>query len=208
MWDQGGRGDGLRQAAWPTRSVCRLVAWMPSEAVAMRRAQATSRVCPGPASSLYGAGARSGETSRPRYVLQVGQTRCDCFGDPHCSHVDTRGAEMACCARRLSRRDLEVFRFGTAMSGRQCSGLALATPENGSENAPVAAARSARRGRALHAGALREATRIYSSAESPRNASSAAQRGSTAASACSCGSTLRSFPQTGQRPAQSGRQRI
>ena len=91
--------------------------------------------------SRYGAGARSGEISRPRYVLHVGQTWCARLGDPHCSQVETRGAEMACCARRLSRRDLEVFRFGTAMSGRQCSGLALATPENGSDNAHVAAAR-------------------------------------------------------------------
>jgi GNAT superfamily N-acetyltransferase len=29
----------------------------------------------------------------------------------------TRGAEIACVARRLSRRDFEVFRFGTAMTG-------------------------------------------------------------------------------------------
>jgi hypothetical protein len=40
------------------------------------------------------------------------------LGEPHCSHVETRGAAMPCWARRLSRRDLEVFRFGTAMSGR------------------------------------------------------------------------------------------
>jgi hypothetical protein len=66
---------------------------------------------------LYGVGARSGLTSRPRYVLHVGQTRCDCFGEPQFSHVETRGAEIACCARRLSRRDCEVFRFGTAMGG-------------------------------------------------------------------------------------------
>jgi len=92
-------------------------------------------------SSRYGAGARSGEISRPRYVLHVGQTWCARLGDPHCSQVETRGAEMACCARRLSRRDLEVFRFGTAMSGRQCSEQALATTENGSDNAAVAAAR-------------------------------------------------------------------
>ena len=38
--------------------------------------------------------------------------------------------------------------------------------------------------------------------------SSAAQRGSGSRSRCSCGSTLRSVPQTGQSPAQSGRQRI
>jgi len=69
--------------------------------------------------SRYGAGARSGATSRPRYVLHVGQARCDCFGEPQFSQVETRGAEIPCCARRLSRRDLEVFRFGTAMSGRE-----------------------------------------------------------------------------------------
>ena len=67
----------------------------------------------------YGAGARSGATSRPRYVLHVGQTWCARFGEPQFSHVATRGAEMPCWARRLSRRDLEVFRFGTAMSGRE-----------------------------------------------------------------------------------------
>jgi hypothetical protein len=27
----------------------------------------------------------------------------------------TRGAAIACVARRLSRRDFDVFRFGTAM---------------------------------------------------------------------------------------------
>ena len=41
-----------------------------------------------------------------------------------------------------------------------------------------------------------------------RSASSAAQRGSARSSTCSCGSALRSLPQTGQRPAQSSRQRI
>jgi hypothetical protein len=30
----------------------------------------------------------------------------------------TFGALIACVARRLSRRDFEVFRFGTAMTGR------------------------------------------------------------------------------------------
>jgi hypothetical protein len=50
--------------------------------------------------------------------LHVGQTRCDCFGEPQFSQVETRGAEIACWARRLSRRAFEVFRFGTAMSGR------------------------------------------------------------------------------------------
>ena len=36
----------------------------------------------------------------------------------------------------------------------------------------------------------------------------AAQRGSPSSPSCSCGSRLRSLPQTGQRPAQSSRQRI
>ena len=62
---------------------------------------------------------RSGETSRPRYVLHVGQTRWDCFGAPQLSHVETRGAATPCWARRLSRRALEVFRFGTAMGDRR-----------------------------------------------------------------------------------------
>jgi len=50
--------------------------------------------------------------------LHVGQTRWDCFGAPQLSQVETRGAETPCCARRLSRRDFDVLRFGTAMSGR------------------------------------------------------------------------------------------
>jgi hypothetical protein len=65
----------------------------------------------------YAAGVRSGSISRPRYVLHVGQTRCGCFGCPQFGQVLTRGAEMACCARRLSRRDFDVFFLGTAMSG-------------------------------------------------------------------------------------------
>jgi hypothetical protein len=40
------------------------------------------------------------------------------LGAPQFSHVETRGASMECCARRLSRRDFEVFRFGTAMGDR------------------------------------------------------------------------------------------
>jgi hypothetical protein len=51
--------------------------------------------------------------------LHDGQTLCDCFGEPQFSQVETSGAEIPCWARRLSRRDLEVFRFGTAMSGRE-----------------------------------------------------------------------------------------
>ena len=43
---------------------------------------------------------------------------------------------------------------------------------------------------------------------SSRSSLSAAQRGSTVSSTCSCGSTLRSLPQTGQSPAQSGSWRI
>ena len=41
-----------------------------------------------------------------------------------------------------------------------------------------------------------------------RSSSSADQRGSGVSSACVCGSTFRSLPQTGQRPAQSGACRI
>jgi aryl-alcohol dehydrogenase-like predicted oxidoreductase len=50
-------------------------------------------------------------------VPQVGQTRCGRFGCPHWGQTFTRGALIACVARRLSRRDLDVFRFGTAMAG-------------------------------------------------------------------------------------------
>ncbi len=46
---------------------------------------------------------------------QVGHTRCGRFGWPHVGQTLTFGALIACVARRLSRRDLEVFRFGTAM---------------------------------------------------------------------------------------------
>ena len=60
---------------------------------------------------------RSGSTSRPLYVPQVGQTWCGRFGEPHCGHVLTRGASILCCARRWSRRAFDVFLFGTAMSG-------------------------------------------------------------------------------------------
>ena len=60
---------------------------------------------------------RSGSTSRPLYVPQVGQTRCGRFGWPHVGQTLTFGALISWVARRLSRRDLEVFRFGTAMTG-------------------------------------------------------------------------------------------
>jgi ATP-dependent phosphoenolpyruvate carboxykinase len=48
--------------------------------------------------------------------LHVGQTWCACFGEPQFSQVETRGASIPCWARRLSRRDFDVFLFGTAMS--------------------------------------------------------------------------------------------
>jgi hypothetical protein len=51
------------------------------------------------------------------YVPQVGQMRCERFGEPHWAHVLTRGGSTLCCARRWSRRAFEVFLFGTAMSG-------------------------------------------------------------------------------------------
>ena len=70
-----------------------------------------------PGSGCYGASIRSGSTSRPLYVPQVGQTRCGRFGWPHVGQTLTFGALIACVARRLSRRDFEVFRFGTAMTG-------------------------------------------------------------------------------------------
>lgn len=63
----------------------------------------------------YGASMRSGSTSRPLYVPQVTQTRCARFGCPQLGHTFTGVALIECVARRLSRRDFEVFRFGTAM---------------------------------------------------------------------------------------------
>jgi hypothetical protein len=60
---------------------------------------------------------RIGSTSRPLYVLQLGQTRCARFGCLHVGQSWTRGTEIPCCARRLSRLDLDVLRLGTAMSG-------------------------------------------------------------------------------------------
>jgi hypothetical protein len=64
----------------------------------------------------YGASRRSGSTSRPLYVPQVPQTRCGRFGCPQLGQTFTFGALIAWVARRLSRRDFEVFRFGTAMA--------------------------------------------------------------------------------------------
>jgi hypothetical protein len=60
---------------------------------------------------------RIGSTSRPLYVLQFGQTRCGSFGCLQFGQTWTRGTEIPCWARRLSRRDLDVFRFGTAIGG-------------------------------------------------------------------------------------------
>jgi hypothetical protein len=61
---------------------------------------------------------RSGSISRPLYVLQFGHIRWGRFGWPHCGQRFSRGASSRCVARRLSRRDLLVFFFGTAMNGR------------------------------------------------------------------------------------------
>jgi hypothetical protein len=66
---------------------------------------------------FYGAGARSGSTSRSLYVLHVGHTWCGLFGWPQFGQTLTRGMLMPCCARRLSLRAVEVFFFGTAISG-------------------------------------------------------------------------------------------
>jgi len=64
---------------------------------------------------------RSGSTSRPLYVPQVGHTRCGRFGCPHWGQTFTFGASIACVARRLSRRELDCRLFGTAMSGAEYS---------------------------------------------------------------------------------------
>jgi len=55
--------------------------------------------------------------SRPRYVLHVGQTWCGRVGWWQFGQTFGRGASSRCVARRLSRRDFEVFFFGTAMTG-------------------------------------------------------------------------------------------
>src|SRR6185312_11936309 len=56
--------------------------------------------------------------SRPLYVLQFGQTRCGRFGCPQVGQTFMRGASIPCWARRLSRRDFDVFFLGTAMGNR------------------------------------------------------------------------------------------
>jgi hypothetical protein len=49
--------------------------------------------------------------------LQFGHIRCVSFGCLQFGQICSLGAEIACCARRLSRLAFEVFRFGTAMGG-------------------------------------------------------------------------------------------
>jgi GNAT superfamily N-acetyltransferase len=63
------------------------------------------------------------------YVPQVGQTWCGRFGWPHVGQTLTFGALIACVARRLSRRDLEVFRFGTAIAAGHYSLAPVDTDE-------------------------------------------------------------------------------
>jgi GNAT superfamily N-acetyltransferase len=63
------------------------------------------------------------------YVPQVGQTRCGRFGWPHVGQTLTFGALIACVARRLSRRDFEVFRFGTAIAAGHYSLAPVGTAE-------------------------------------------------------------------------------
>src|SRR5581483_5237495 len=59
------------------------------------------------------------------------------FGDLHCGQTFTRGVSIACVARRLSRRDLDVFLFGTAMSGRHCSRRRLQLLAKGLQDSPA-----------------------------------------------------------------------
>ena len=66
---------------------------------------------PSPPLRRYGAGAVSGSTSRPSYVLQFGQTWCGRFGRRQTGHSFTRGASRRCVARRLSRREFAGFLF-------------------------------------------------------------------------------------------------
>ena len=98
----------------------------------------------------YGAGVESGSTSRPRYVPQVGQTRCGRFGWWHCGHSTTAGAASLCVARRLSRRAFEVFRLGTAIAAAKYSSAAqsLRSLQFSSSAAQRGSGSSARRARA------------------------------------------------------------
>ena len=70
----------------------------------------------------------------PRYVPQLGHTRCDSFGAEHTVQVATMGEAILCVARRLSRRALEVFRFGTAITRSS-----LANPTHGLRHYPSGA---------------------------------------------------------------------
>jgi aryl-alcohol dehydrogenase-like predicted oxidoreductase len=65
---------------------------------------------------------RSGSTSRPLYVPQFAHAWCGRFACPQVGQTFTFAASIACVARRLSRRELDCLRFGTAMSGAQYSG--------------------------------------------------------------------------------------
>ena len=99
--------------------------------VGARRGEAPATISSGPRSpprastatrtamrgAATGAWTRSGSTSRPRYVLQFGQTWCARFGCRQFGQTWTRGASRACCARRLSRLARDVLLLGTAMSG-------------------------------------------------------------------------------------------
>src|SRR5215204_6904955 len=65
---------------------------------------------------FYGTGARSGSTSRPQYVLQVGHIWCGRLGRWQTGHSLTGGASSLWVARRLSRRAFDVFLLGTAIA--------------------------------------------------------------------------------------------
>ena len=68
-----------------------------------------------PESQAAGSQSSNEMTSRPLYVPHVGQTRWGRLGLWHCGQTFTDGSLSASCARRLSLRACEVFRFGTAM---------------------------------------------------------------------------------------------
>src|SRR5438105_6805274 len=62
--------------------------------------------------------------------------RCGRVGDPQLGQMFTRGAEIECWARRLSRRAFDVFFLGTAMRTAEYS-QALATPREPGVGAPL-----------------------------------------------------------------------
>jgi hypothetical protein len=47
----------------------------------------------------------------------VGHIRCGRLGEPQFGQRFTGVGSIECCARRLSRRDFDVFFFGTAIGG-------------------------------------------------------------------------------------------